>query len=104
MKYVSKNKSFFVGENKEADRLLCMLESNSVLSDSFQQRITLMILSIVSNLEQNESWIKDDIEKLKEEMFWMTIFSDSFVYQINSQLLVILQQQKTLNKKEKVKI
>ena len=102
-KYIDKNDTFSCQGNEEADQLLCMLEANSVLSEIFKTRIQGIILTILTNLERNEEWIENAILKLKEEMQWLTIFSDAFIYRLNGQLLLTYQRQKTLNKKKKKK-
>jgi hypothetical protein len=96
--YKNKNNSFFVGDNEEADRLLSMLESNSVLSESFKSKIINIVMVIITFSDDKEDWIKEEIRKLKEEMSWLTIFSEKFIHQINGELLLSLYRQVTINK------
>ena len=86
------------GGNNEADLLLCMLESNSVLSESFTRKISNIVLTIVSNLGNNEEFVKNSINDLKAEMDWLLIFSDEFKRKLIGQLTLAYQRQKTLNK------
>lgn len=102
MKMENQNNLFFVGDNEIADRLLFLLESNSVLSESFQTKITNIIFVIVTNLDGNEDWVMEKIIKLKEEMFYLSIFSEKFVYMINGELLLTLGRQKKIDKEEEI--
>lgn len=92
------NKSYNCGENKEADRLLCMLEANSVLSDSFNQKVTNIVLVIITNLDKNEDWVDTEIKKLKDEMNWLEIFSSKFIGTLIGQLVLSYHRQLTINK------
>lgn len=94
-----KNTTFSCRGNEEADNLLCMLEANAVLSESFTRRIENIVLTILTNLEKNEDWAYEAIRKLKDEMSWIGIFSDEFKGRLIGQLLLTLQRQQTLNKK-----
>jgi hypothetical protein len=96
----NKNKSFDCRGNDEADALLCMLESNSVLSESFQNKIRRIVLVILTNLKGNEDWVDKEILKLKQEMNWLLIFSDDFIFRLNSQLILSMQKQLKLNEQE----
>lgn len=92
----NKNKSFDCKENEEADNLLCMLEANSVLSEDFTKKVRNIILVILTNLNNNEDWIEKEIIKLKEEMQWLTIFSEKFIGQLIGQLLLSFHRQKNI--------
>lgn len=96
---MNKNKMYNCEGNDEADSLLCMLESNSVLSESFTRKISNIVLTILTNLDNNEEWVNDSILKLKEEMGWLNIFSDEFKGKLIGQLLLTLHRQKELNKR-----
>ena len=95
---MNKNKSFDCKGNDEADSLLCMLESNSVLSESFMQTIKGIILAILINLEGNEDWVEDRIKELKSELDWLIIFSPEFKSVLIGKLLLAFHRQKTLNR------
>ena len=88
LEYKDKNTKFSTVGNEDADILLCMIEANSVLSLEFTAKITNSVLVIISNLERNEQWVIDEIKNLKEQMTWLNIFSEKFINQINSQLLL----------------
>ena len=88
LEYKDKNTKFSTVGNEDADILLCMIEANSVLSLEFTAKITNIVLVIISNLERNEQWVIDEIKNLKEQMTWLNIFSEKFINQINSQLLL----------------
>lgn len=94
------NKTFDCMGNDEADSLLCMLESNSVLSNSFTLKIQNIVLTILTNLDNHDGWVNESIIKLKEEMGWLNIFSDEFKGKLISQLLLTYHTQKRLNKKK----
>ncbi len=96
---MNKNSTYNCGENDDADQLLCMLEANSVLSEKFCEKIQRIVLVIVSNLEGNEEWIESSINKLKEEMDWLNIFSKEFKGSLIGQLRLSLFRQETINKK-----
>ena len=100
----SKNKTFDCRGNEEADNILCMLEANSVLSQEFTNKVQNIVLAILTNLKENEEWIEQHIIKLKEEMQWLTIFSEKFINQLTGQLLLTFHRQKTLNKQKRKKI
>jgi hypothetical protein len=93
----NKNKSFDCKGNEEADNLLYMIESNSVLSESFTQNVRNIVLVILSNLDKNEDWVEGEIIKLRDEMQWLTIFSERFIGQLIGQLLLSLNRQRALN-------
>lgn len=95
-----KNTMFSCRGNEEADNLLCMLESNAVLSESFKLKIQNIILVILTNLEKNEDWVEEGIKKLKEEMDWLMIFSPEFKGMLTGQLLLTFHRQKALNKEK----
>jgi hypothetical protein len=94
----NKNKSFDCRGNEEADNLLCLLEANSVLSNEFTSKVRNIILVILTNLDKNEDWVEEQIKKLKEEMEWLTIFSDKFTERLISMLLMCFHTQMKLNK------
>ncbi len=96
---MNKNNRFNCQGNDEADRLLCMLERNSVLSEKFSDKICNIVLTILTNSEHNEKWIEDSINKLEEEMDWINIFSSGFKSSLIEQLKSTLDTQKTLNMK-----
>jgi hypothetical protein len=95
---MNKNNIFDCKGNDNADQLLCMLESNSVLSENFSRKISNIVLTILSNLKTNEKWVEDSIKKLKEEMDWINIFSSEFKHNLINQLELTILKQKTLNK------
>lgn len=97
----NKNKVFTCQGNEEADNLLCMIENSYVLSEHFIEKVTRIVLVILSNLENNEEFVEQEIDKLKEEMQWLTIFSEKFIDRIIGQLLLSFEKQKTLNKNGK---
>lgn len=99
-KYINKNKSFDCRGNEEIDQLLCLIEANSVLSQSFSQRIINICLVILTNLDSNVDWVESEIADLKVEMNWLSIFSERFISVITGQLLLGMSRQITLNKKE----
>ncbi len=94
---MNKNNRFDCKGNNDADRLLCMLERNSVLSEKFSDKIRHIILAILTSSEQNEKWIEDSINKLEEEMDWINIFSSGFKSSLIGQLRLTFSKQKTLN-------
>ena len=94
---MNKNRMYNCEGNEEADSLLCMLESNSVLSESFTRKISNIVLVIVSNLESNEEYITDSINDLRDEMDWLIIFSEEFKRKVIGQLTLAYRKQKTLN-------
>lgn len=91
-----KNTMFVCNGNKEADKLLCMLESNSVLSNKMTEKITNIVLVVLSNLD----WVESEIKKLREEMLWLDIFSESFIYKLHGQLIMTLELQIYLSKQK----
>jgi hypothetical protein len=101
---MNKNKSFHCNENEQADQLLCMLENNAVLSESFTRKITNIVLVILTNLDGNQDWVESEITKLREELDWLMIFSEDFKGKLIGQLLLTLERQITLNKKEKSEV
>lgn len=94
----NKNNTFFCGDNQEADQLFCMIESNSVLSESFNEKIKEILFITLTNLDDNKELIMDKIKNLKDEMKWVNIFSESFINMLNSQLLLTVSSQEKLNK------
>lgn len=101
---MNKNKSFHCNGNEQADQLLCMLENNAVLSESFTRKITNIVLVILTNLDGNQDWVESEITKLREELDWLMIFSEDFKGKLIGQLLLTLERQITLNKKEKSEV
>lgn len=95
-----KNTMFVCNGNEEADKLLCMLESNSVLSNKMTEKITNIVLVVLSNLGENLDWVESEIKKLREEMLWLDIFSESFIYKLHGQLIMTLELQIYLNKQK----
>lgn len=99
--YSQKNTTFYTEDNEEADRVLFMLENNSVLSESFKTRIQNIVITIISNLQNNETWIDDAIKKLETEMDWLIIFSDEFKHMLITCLQLTYQRQITINNEKK---
>lgn len=87
MSYKDKNKTYITLGNEDLDKLLFMLESTSVISDSFKTRITNLALWILTNHENHVSEIKEEMKKLYEEMKWVNIFSEYFMTEINYLLI-----------------
>ncbi len=86
-KYIDKNNSFKTDGNEDADIIFCMMENNTSISDQMKYRINNLALWIVTNHENHVDKIRQSIKDLKDEMEWMIIFSDKFIYEINSLLL-----------------
>lgn len=97
---MNRNKLYDCRGNQPADNLLYMLESTSVLSEAFIRKITNIVLVILSNLDKNEEWVLENIEKLKSEMAWMTIFSEPFKNGLIDQLYLSYNRQKEIDKNE----
>lgn len=98
---MNKNKSFDCRGNEDADQLLYLTETVGILSEDFTQRIRRIVLVIITNLENNEEWVEEEILKLKEEMNWLSIFSETFKGMLIGQLLLAFQRQSTINKNKK---
>ena len=77
-KYIDKNHSFSTNGNEYIDQVLCLLEANGVLSSEFKSRVTNIALWILTNPNSQTAALKESIEKLREEMTWLIIFSDTF--------------------------
>ena len=97
---MNRNKLYDCRGNQQADNLLYMLESTSVLSESFVRKISNIVLVILSNLDKNEEWVLENIEKLKSEMDWMTIFSEPFKSGLIVQLYLSYNRQKEIDRNE----
>ena len=95
--YQDKNKTFACLGNEHADKILCMLENNSVLSEDFTSKIRNIVLTILSNMKGNEEWVYEKILELRKEMQWLNIFSESFIFMLNAELLLAAQIQEKLN-------
>jgi len=97
-----KNRTYGCNGNEIADNLLYSLENTNVLSDDFKNRILNIILVILTNLENNEEWVNSSILELKKDMLNVIIFSDEFIISLNSELLLCVMIQKTLNNETKI--
>lgn len=95
----TRNKTLFCGDNQDADKLLCMLESNSVLSESFTSKIVGIIGMILTNLSGNEEEVEDMITRLESEMEWLDIFSEKFTKALIERLHMVYEKQKILQDK-----
>lgn len=95
--YQDKNKTFACCGNEHADKILCILEGNSVLSEDFANKIRNIVLAILSNMKGNEDFIYEKILELRKQMQWLNIFSKSFIFMLNSELLLAAQVQEKLN-------
>lgn len=76
------NKIANTKDNESLNQLFCMMESQGVLSESFKQRIIGIGFWILCNHEKYESEIKEANTKLKDDMKWLNIFSNSFIDEI----------------------
>lgn len=76
-----KNKTAKTDGNQSIDDLLYMLESTSVLSETFKQRLISMCLWILlaKNKSKNHAEIEKGIEEIEADLNRLSIFSESFI-------------------------
>ena len=79
---MSKNKTFTTDGNDHLDLLLCILESQGVLSDSYKTKIINLSLWILSNHKNYVSEIREGIQDLETDMQRLTIFSSGFIINV----------------------
>lgn len=99
---MDRNKTFNCRGNNKADLILFMLESNSVLSNTFTYKIQSIVLVILTNLDTNKEWVRTEIDKLRSEMNWMLIFSTEFTEGLYDMLTLAMEKQIELNSKESI--
>ena len=85
MEEKQKNKSYKCRGNQPLDQLFFMLESQSVLSESVEEKIRSICFYILNGNINQERYnsITEKIEQLIDELRWVNIFSRYFIDNLN---------------------
>lgn len=85
MEEKQKNKSYKCRGNQPLDQLFFMLESQSVLSESVEEKIRSICFYILNgNIgQEGYNFITEKIEQLIDELRWVNIFSRYFIDNLN---------------------
>lgn len=105
-KYQQKNKNYIIDNNESADKVLCMMEHSVCISETLKNDVIGIVLWILSNHEKYVEEIRESIAKLRTELEWVSIFSDTFVSRLCFNLGNALNEQiyqTELKKKEEKK-